>query len=297
LAACLALRLSADERLERRMLEVLRRSYEQLPAYRAPFGYRVAPVGREFGQPLAEQTNLALARELIFLGAFDEGAAELAAAERSRPGVGRAAPGANNYTTAVYFNRGERADRAIAFGEPLWKALPRDYHLEVLPRDFAELVYPAPYRQELRQATGERGVDPRFLLALARQESRFQPEVKSLAAARGLMQFIPETARKMAAELQVTDFTPDDLYDPATAVLFGAQYVKNLFRDFPDNPYAVAAAYNSGEDNVKRWRNRAKSEDVDRLVIDIGIRETKDYVHKVMANYWAYQAIYGRDLR
>jgi hypothetical protein len=43
---------------------------------------------------------------------------------------------------------------------------------------------------------------------------------------------------------------------------------------------------------VRRWIARAASDDVDRLVIEIAKRETKDYVFKVINFYNAYQAIY-----
>jgi soluble lytic murein transglycosylase len=197
---------------------------------------------------------------------------------------------------SVYFNRGDHSDKAILFGEPQFKLLPKDYKLEVMPRDFAELSYPAPFRASLRRSASERSVDPRLVLSLARQESRFQPQAKSGAAARGLMQFIPDTSNKIAAELGFAVFNQDQLYNPDTAFLFGSQYVKDLATLFPDNPYAIAASYNGGEDNIQRWRERAKSDDVDRLVIELGYQQTKDYVYKVMSNYWAYQAIYSQDL-
>jgi soluble lytic murein transglycosylase-like protein len=83
-----------------------------------------------------------------------------------------------------------------------------------------------------------------------RQESRYRADVKSYAAARGLMQFISTTADKIADELDRENFRQDELYHPPTAVLFGAQYLSNLFKEFPAQPQAVAASYNGGEDNV-----------------------------------------------
>jgi soluble lytic murein transglycosylase len=324
--ANLALRLSDDEKIRKRMLDVLRRCYEQLPAYRGPFNYRVTPFGREFGQPETGQSHNALARELVFLGMYDEGSTELSLSnsavsenvperEAGSDGPGykmravnyipsgqadteSAAPlaGLSSYSLSVYLNRGDHADKAILFGEPAVKALPKDYRFELLPRDFAELSYPAPYRASLRRSASERNIDPRLVLALARQESRFQPQAKSVAAARGLMQFIPDTSNKIAAELGYAVFDQDQLYNPDTAFLFGAQYVKDLNTLFPDNPYAIAASYNGGEDNVQRWRDRGKSDDIDRLIIEISFSQTKDYIYKVMSNYWAYQAIYSQDL-
>jgi soluble lytic murein transglycosylase len=140
-------------------------------------------------------------------------------------------------------------------------------------------------------------VDPRLVLALARQESRFNPSVKSHAAARGLVQFIHETATRRAAEEELENFKLDDVYDPEIAVRLATRYVADLLKLFPDNPYAVAASYNTGEANVERWIFRSRSNDVDRMFVEIAIPETKDYVAKVMSNYRAYQQLYSSDLK
>ena len=202
-----------------------------------------------------------------------------------------------SYTLAVYFKRGERANHAVRFAEPLWKNVPADYLLELAPREMVELLYPAPYAGALLQFAPQKGVDPRFILAIARQESRFQPEAKSVAAARGLLQFIPSTAQTIAAQLGKRDLQQDELYDPRTAILFGAQYMGNLFKQFPDMPQAVAASYNGGEDNVARWVARSRSNDPDRYVLEIGFSQSKDYVYKVLPNYWTYQALYTEQLQ
>jgi soluble lytic murein transglycosylase len=129
------------------------------------------------------------------------------------------------------------------------------------------------------------------VLSIARQESRFDAKVKSFAAARGLLQFISSTSSAIAKELKLNDFEQDDLYNPNQAILIGSQYMKNLFDELK-HPANVAAAYNGSEQSVRRWVARSKSDDVDRHVIEVGKRETKDYVYKVMNNLWAYQALY-----
>jgi soluble lytic murein transglycosylase len=140
-------------------------------------------------------------------------------------------------------------------------------------------------------------VDPRFVLSIARQESRFQVEAKSVAAARGMMQFIPATASEIAAQLNMTNFEQDDLYNADMAILFGSQYLANLFKQFPDQPQAVAGSYNGGADNLARWIARSKSSEADRYVPEIGFTQTKDYVYKVLANFWTYQRLYDAQLQ
>jgi soluble lytic murein transglycosylase len=174
--------------------------------------------------------------------------------------------------------------------------MPPDYVLEVAPRDLLELFYPVPYRDSLLKHASPRNVDPRFVLSIARQESRFQADAKSIAAARGMMQFISSTSNRIADELKLTNFDQDELYNPDTAILFGSQYLSNLFKLFPNQPQAVAGSYNGGEDNLARWIARSRSTEADRYVPEIGFSQTKDYVYKVLTNYWNYQRLYDAHL-
>src|SRR5262249_35010303 len=134
-------------------------------------------------------------------------------------------------------------------------------------------------------------------LSIARQESRFQADAKSVAAARGMLQFIPATADEIATQLGRKDSSHDELYDPDTAILFGSQYLANLFKRFPDQPQAVAASYNGGPDNTARWIARSRSNEADRYLPEIGFSQTKDYVYKVMSNYRVYTELYDQQLQ
>ncbi|HJQ25324.1 MAG TPA: transglycosylase SLT domain-containing protein [Blastocatellia bacterium] len=299
-AATQALRLTTDDNARRDLLTILRACYSQLPAYNVGARLHLMPAARPVltSSSGGEATHARLAAEFIFLGLYDEGATELrlggfgGAQAASEEGMG----GDTSYSLAVYSNRGDQAWYAIAFAEPLAASVPQDYRVELLPRDFAELLYPAPYRDALNRYGDANHIDPRLVLALARQESRFNPRVKSPAAARGLVQFIQETALKLAGEEDIKDFELDDVYEPETAVRLASRYVGDLLRMFPDNPYAVAASYNTGEANVERWIFRSRAADVDRFTVEIAIPETKDYVARVMNNYWAYQALYDQSL-
>ena len=112
-----------------------------------------------------------------------------------------------------------------------------------------------------------------------------------------MMQFIPATANEIATQLKLQDFEQDDLYYADTAILFGSQYLSSLFQQFPNQPQAVAAAYNGGAENVTRWIGRARTTEADRYVPEIGFSQSKDYVYKVMTNYWNYQKLYDAQLQ
>lgn len=226
--------------------------------------------------------------ELLFLGLYDEAVAQLDAE--------KAVKGTSTDMTDLY-RRGNRADKVMLVAEPLWKKVPADYPIELLPRDQLAVLYPTPFAHELRQFASQKNVDPRLMLAIMRQESRFTADIKSYAAARGLMQFIAPTAKKLAAELGRNGVRQDDLYDPTTSIEFGSQYLADLFKIFPGQPDAVAASYNGGEESVKRWIARSGTSQSDLYVSELVFSQTKDYVYKVMANYRMYCHIYDENLR
>ncbi len=328
-AAQSGLRLTEDATIRGELLDVARRAYQALPSYKQAPGGEILSTGRSHlvttnSTQTNNPTHEAIAYELIFLGLYDEGAPELAFAWRAGTSAGTdarpaspsnsntASQAANNrtqssshppltpdqaYTLAVLYKRGDRAFEATAYAEPLWKKVPGDYLPELAPRESVELLYPAPYSDALLASAPQRGVDPRFILSIARQESRFRPDIKSAAAARGLLQFIPSTANDIARQLNFKNFQQDDLYDPRISILFGAQYMGNLFQKFPQMPQAVAASYNGGEENVARWVARARSVDPDRYVAEIGFTQSKDYIYKVLSNYRVYQSLYTEQLQ
>jgi peptidoglycan lytic transglycosylase len=156
--------------------------------------------------------------------------------------------------------------------------------------------YPAPYRQTIVRAARARKLDPRFILALIRQESVFRPLAKSPAGARGLLQLTMDAAQKYASDAGLNTLRESELYRPETSILVGSEYLAHLMQLFPDRLEAVAAAYNGGEDNVARWVKRARQKEPGVFTSEIGFDETKAYVQKVMANYRAYCLLYTIDL-
>ena len=157
-------------------------------------------------------------------------------------------------------------------------------------------TYPAPYRQAILSASKTRKLDPRFILALMRQESVFKPFAKSPAGARGLLQLTLDTAQKYAPAAGFNSLRENQLYQPETSIMLGAEYLEHLTQMFPDMLEPVAASYNGGEDNVARWVERAGHKDRGVFTAEVGFDETKGYVQKVMSNYRVYRQLYTADL-
>ena len=156
--------------------------------------------------------------------------------------------------------------------------------------------HPVLYRAELLQSARKFKVDPRFLLAIMKQESVFRANAKSPAGARGLLQLVYDTAIKYKAEAGYPNLHPDDLYSPATNIAVGAAYIADLKSQFGGLYEAIAASYNGGEDNAARWLNRSKPKDPGIFTSEVGFAETKAYVFKVMNNYRVYRALYSESL-
>jgi soluble lytic murein transglycosylase len=156
--------------------------------------------------------------------------------------------------------------------------------------------YPAPYRQTIISSAKSRKLDPRFILALIKQESVFRPLAKSPAGARGLLQLTMDAAQKYASNAGMEPVQESQLYEPETSIRLGSEYLAELSAMFPNLPEAVAASYNGGEDNVARWVRRAKQKDPGVFTSEVGFDETKAYVQKVMNNYRVYKQLYNADL-
>ena len=156
--------------------------------------------------------------------------------------------------------------------------------------------YPAPYRQAILSAAKSRKLDPRFILALIRQESVFKPLAKSPAGARGLLQLTMDAAQKYGPGAGLNALRENQLYQPETSITVGAEYLEHLSKLFPQMLEPIAASYNGGEDNVARWLERSKRTDPGVFTAEVGFEETKGYVQKVMSNYRVYRKLYTPDL-
>jgi len=156
--------------------------------------------------------------------------------------------------------------------------------------------FPAPYRAELLRYARSRGIDPRFVLAIMKQESTFRPTAKSPAAARGLLQLVLDTALKYNKQAGFPTLKDDDLYSPSVNIAIGSVYIGELKKEFNNLYEAVAASYNGGEDNAQRWLNRSNPKDPAIFTAEVGFAESKNYVFKVMGNYRVYRELYTEDL-
>jgi soluble lytic murein transglycosylase len=163
----------------------------------------------------------------------------------------------------------------------------------VLGRDESERMrYPRAYFPMFEDAARASGIDAYLVISLARQESLFDPYATSSSNARGLMQLMAPTARRIAPEAGVN---PDEvhLFDPIVNVRIGTAYLKGLLAMFDHDDFRAVAAYNGGEHAVQKWSAQFPGDD-DEWVENIGYKETRDYVKKVIGGRREYELLYPR---
>jgi soluble lytic murein transglycosylase len=149
------------------------------------------------------------------------------------------------------------------------------------------LRYLAPYRNEFEAAAKSNDVDVALLYGIARQESRFIPDIVSSAGAVGLMQLMPATARWVAKQTSRADYRPEQIGVAELNTQFGAFYFKYWLERLDRMPALAAAAYNAGPGRAQAWRPLTPLEGA-IWVETIPFNETRDYVKKVLANAMVY---------
>ena len=157
--------------------------------------------------------------------------------------------------------------------------------------DFS-LRYPTLYKTEFEAAAREYGVDAALLFAIARQESRFLPDIVSSAGAQGLMQLMPGTARWVARQLGENAYRSAQINDIQTNTRFGAFYFRYWLERLDSQPLA-AAAYNAGPGRAQAWRPPTPLDGA-AWVESIPFNETRDYVKKGLANAMFYTRVLAK---
>lgn len=128
----------------------------------------------------------------------------------------------------------------------------------------------AQYESIFDEASRTYGVSKSLLLAVAKQESNFNPNSVSHAGAQGIMQLMPGTAKTLGVK---------NAFDPYENIMGGAKLLRDNIKSFGSVPLALAA-YNAGPGAVKKYGGVPP------------YKETQDYVRKIMADLGdnAYQA-------
>ena len=174
--------------------------------------------------------------------------------------------------------------------------------LDVSPAQKAEIVkikqhpaymqslYPFHYWDIIANWSRERKLSPALVIALMRQESRFEAQIRSSSGAIGLMQIMPDTGSWIASKKGLTNYNLDN---PVDNISFGTWYLDYTHSRYGDNSMLAVASYNAGPGAVAGWVDSRGVGDPDEFVNSIPYEETRDYVSKVLGNYWNYLRLYS----
>lgn len=131
----------------------------------------------------------------------------------------------------------------------------------------------AAFEHIILEAAAANELEPELLRAVISVESAFNPRAVSRTGARGLMQLMPQTAKRYGVR---------DSFDPRQNIHGGARYLRFLVDRFENNLELVVAAYNAGENAVERYGRSIPP-----------YRETRQYVPRVMTIYHALSGPIG----
>ena len=150
--------------------------------------------------------------------------------------------------------------------------------------------YPFPFLKEIEFWSQQRQLNPLLVTALARQESRFEPKIRSAAGAIGLMQMMPGTGQWVAKNINLKQY---NLENPSDNVQMGTWFLDYTHKQYNDNSLLAVASYNAGPGNVTHWLGTLGKSDPDEFVEAIPFDETRNYVRQVFGNYWNYLRLYN----
>ena len=188
-----------------------------------------------------------------------------------------------------------REDRNLQAMTTMRQAFP--FHVsatgDLLPRPIWELIYPLLYWDLVKKYSKARDLDPYLVTALIRQESTFNPTVRSRAGAQGLMQILPSTG-KLLARQERQSYSPRDLYNPEINIRYGTLYLKQLLERFNGRIDYSLASYNAGFNRVQSWTDMDLTIDQEVFIEEIPFKETRNYIKLVLRNEMLYRRLYGQ---
>jgi len=199
----------------------------------------------------------------------------------------------NYYNLFLCYQKLERFQEAQLYAEKVGQLESASRANPTLPQELYQLLYRVYYTDIIGKHANQYQMDPLFVAAMIREESRYNAKILSSAGAVGLMQIMPETGSELAQRLRLGPFRSDMLYDADINIQMGTSYMKQLMEQFENNIALVAGAYNGGPNRMERWVREMNIPDMDEFIEDIPIVETRRHIKKVLDSYYMYQELYS----
>jgi len=156
----------------------------------------------------------------------------------------------------------------------------------------AILSYPAAFTSTVQREARANYLPAELILAVIREESRFDRCAISRAGAMGLMQLMPSTGSWIGRKLGDAYNGTDDLLNPSCNIAAGSWYLRYLLDRVGGSLVAALAAYNGGETRTAGWRKTFKPLENPMISIElIGLSETRNYVRRILNSLAAYRSL------
>lgn len=169
--------------------------------------------------------------------------------------------------------------------------------------NFKDNIYPIPFPEELSNYSIEQKA---LILAIAKQESRFLPASVSISYALGMMQFMPFVAKHTAkVDFNDNNFDVTNMFKPEIAYKFANAHLNTLKKGV-NHPIFIAYAYNGGlgftqrmlkKDYMFSATSKYKKYEPFLSMELVPYLESRLYGKKVLANYYIYLKILGKDVK
>lgn len=150
------------------------------------------------------------------------------------------------------------------------------------------ICFPRKYVDIINKASAKYGLDRSVIMAIINIESGFEKDKVSYVGAEGLMQIMPATGVECGMKLGLQNI---NLFDVESNIEIGCYYVNYLLEVFDGNIKNSLCAYNWGMGNVANWLNGGNI-DENGNIINVPIKETRDYWTKFVINKWVYSCIW-----
>lgn len=229
------------------------------------FGHADAPRDAAVLAELGADPALVRARELFHVGL------ESRARSEWNEAVGR-------------LDRERRVQAAVLAHEWNWHSQAIATLAEGGVYDDLAIRYPLAFVEAFAEAASTAGIRRSWAWAVARSESLFMADVRSHAGAIGIMQLMPGTGKRTAAEIGLPWAGLATLTDPESNIRLGTTYLAKMLERFGGNLVLATAAYNAGPNKVDEWLGRTPQDALDaRIWIEnIPYDETRAFVRRVL---------------
>ncbi|MDR2595473.1 MAG: transglycosylase SLT domain-containing protein [Fibromonadaceae bacterium] len=159
-----------------------------------------------------------------------------------------------------------------------------------VPTQILKFLYPLPHERKVKKHAR---IDHFLVYSVMRQESMFDAQITSPVGARGLLQIMPATGDFLSKSEKIDKFDKDLLYNAYMNIRLGVRYLNDLYDEYKGDYIGILGNYNAGPAPAVRWITNHGSLPWDIRVEEVSYWETRDYVKRVLGNYWTYREIYN----